>query len=524
MQTRPLSLYRLGLVLFCLACWLPGFFTLPPGDRDESRFAEATKQMLLTGDYVRIWNGHEARNRKPVGIYWLQAPFAALLPAPTNPIWPYRMPALLGGIAAVLATFETGLALFGEARRAALAAAMLAACFVLSFETHIAKTDAALLGATSWAQAMLARAWMRGALGRGEALVFWVAMGLGMLIKGPITPFVSGLTAGGLAIAGRSGRWLGALRPAFGVPLALALVVPWLIAIGIATHGQFFVDSVGHDFGRKLVSGQDSHGFPPGFHTLLIPLLAFPASLAVVAALPQAWLARRERGVQFLIAWLLPAWLVFEAVPTKLPHYTLPLYPALFLLAASFGLRRSISGGLALGFAGMLVAGLAIAAPLFLGAPWWLGIPAALAAALATGLGLAGRQRLALLSAPLLYLAVLQWEVPCLAPLWVAPRTAALLRGEPHRAASGDDIVIAGYSEPSLMFLLGPDVLEAPGGARAAAALANDRRFAIVEGRDESDFLAAAARHALHPRPLGEVVGFDPGSGRRVSLNVFARN
>ena len=52
--------------------WLPGFFSLPPTDRDESRFAQASKQMIETGDYVRIMNGEEPRNRKPIGIYWLQ--------------------------------------------------------------------------------------------------------------------------------------------------------------------------------------------------------------------------------------------------------------------------------------------------------------------------------------------------------------------------------------------------------------------------------------------------------------------
>ena len=33
--------------------------------------------MLETGDFVRIMNGTEPRNRKPIGIYWLQLPFAA---------------------------------------------------------------------------------------------------------------------------------------------------------------------------------------------------------------------------------------------------------------------------------------------------------------------------------------------------------------------------------------------------------------------------------------------------------------
>ena len=62
---------RLLLVAFCLLCWLPGFFTIPPSDRDESRFTQASKQMIETGDFVAIMNGAAARNvstpmRQPV--------------------------------------------------------------------------------------------------------------------------------------------------------------------------------------------------------------------------------------------------------------------------------------------------------------------------------------------------------------------------------------------------------------------------------------------------------------------------
>src|SRR5207248_3868320 len=57
----------------CALPILPGFFAIPPVDRDEARFAQATKQMLETGDYVDIRFQDEVRYKKPVGIYWLQA-------------------------------------------------------------------------------------------------------------------------------------------------------------------------------------------------------------------------------------------------------------------------------------------------------------------------------------------------------------------------------------------------------------------------------------------------------------------
>ena len=57
-----------GFLLF-----LPGFFNIPPIDRDEARFAQATKQMVESGDFVDIRFQDEVRYKKPVGIYWMQA-------------------------------------------------------------------------------------------------------------------------------------------------------------------------------------------------------------------------------------------------------------------------------------------------------------------------------------------------------------------------------------------------------------------------------------------------------------------
>ena len=72
-----------GLLLF-----LPGFFTIPPIDRDEARFAQATKQMVESGDYVDIRFQDDVRYKKPVGIYWLQS--AAVETASATTAWPGR--------------------------------------------------------------------------------------------------------------------------------------------------------------------------------------------------------------------------------------------------------------------------------------------------------------------------------------------------------------------------------------------------------------------------------------------------
>jgi 4-amino-4-deoxy-L-arabinose transferase-like glycosyltransferase len=127
------------LALLCLLVWLPGFFSIPPGDRDESRFAQASRQMVETGDYVRIKLGEVERNKKPVGIHWAQAATVHALETVGIPargaIWAYRLPSLIGALLAVLATCYLGRALVGR-RAAFLAAAMLAPCMVLVVETQ----------------------------------------------------------------------------------------------------------------------------------------------------------------------------------------------------------------------------------------------------------------------------------------------------------------------------------------------------------------------------------------------------
>ncbi len=513
--------------MLCLALWLPGFFALPPTDRDESRFAQASKQMNETGDYVRIMNGTVPRLRKPIGIYWLQAPFAAAAgPGLANPIWPYRVPSLLGGIAAVLATFAAGLRLTASPRQAMLAAGMLASCVLLTTETHIAKTDAALLGVTTIAMAVLAQAWLGAPLRRWQAGLFWLALAAGILLKGPITPMVAGLAVATLCVWERRAGWLLALRPAWGAPLMLACAAPWFVAITLATHGGFFAQSVGGDLAAKLAGGAEAHGGFPGLHLLLMPLLAFPATLPVIAALPAAWADRRDRATRFLIAWALPAWLVFEAVPTKLPHYTLPLYPALFLLAARFlpcavpiWTRRI--GLAALATVTMLLAGAATALAPVLHAPWWLGVPAACCAVLAGGLAWQRRIAWCVLACIPLYAGILQLELPRTAALWIGPPTVALLKHTwPGWNAMGDGLAVAGYAEPSLVFLTGTHTQLLPNGTSAAAALkSGNARLVLVAGTELARFAAAG----VPARRLGEVQGFNYSRGRWVSLTAFSR-
>ena len=500
--------FRAYIIIGLLAALaaLAGIFTLPPLDRDESRFAQATAQMLESGDFVSINFLDEARNKKPVGIHWLQAAsVAALSSAEAREIWAYRLPSMFGAILAALACFWGGQRLVG--REAAFAgAALFAVTVLLGIEGGIAKTDAMLVGCTTLAMAALAQ--IRAGKGKKTALLFWFAIGLGALIKGPVTPMVAGLAVLVLVIWERKANWLKPLLFWPGPLLAIAMVLPWLISIQIATDGGFLRQAIGDDMAPKLVGAAERHGGLFGYHLLLAPLLFFPASLTVIPGLGYLTSALRGRtgektasAARFLLAWAVPVWLVFELLPTKLPHYVLPAYPALALIAgwglmqltAAAAWQKWVSWAL-FAFAGLVFAILLPvlfvvygnnaswdAVRLSLGgfeAGFELGLDPAtaaivfLTAAIFAGLTgaalMAARGRSVVLVLCLAIAAGLGWQV--MARGAAAPNAYAVRLADQVRAARSYAQTIAGiapeeivtassYTEPSLVFSLGTDTM-----------------------------------------------------------------
>ena len=525
------------ILLLGLALYLPGLRTIPAVDRDEARFAQATRQMIESGDYVDIRLGNEARLKKPVGIYWLQAAATKLAGGEdiTNPIWTYRLPSLVGALGAILVTLAIGRRWLG-AEAGFAGAALLAVSLLLGVEARQAKTDAVLLLTVLVAMAGLAQAWMpRGSaapLGKVHWISFWLAIGLGILVKGPIILMVTGLTAIVLAVADRSLRWLVRLRPWPGIVIALAIALPWLIAITISSHGAFITQSLGTDMAAKLTGGQESHGALPGAYLAMFPVTFWPGSLFALLALPWIWRNRHDRAVIFCLAWIIPSWLVFEAVPTKLPHYVLPLLPAVALLAGT-ALSERLTGGavgrrwwVAVAVILWMLVGLALgaaviaAAPLGDGRPSIRGIAAAIAIWGLTASGgwlcRRGEWRRAGLAVPVL--AVIAWgltfgaAVPALDAPWIAGRLKDTLF---EKLPTGHGpVLIAGYSEPSALIALG-SATRFGGGDDAAQLLASDdTAVAIVGGDQSAAFLAAITTAKLAVEPLGSVTGVNYAKGR----------
>ncbi len=541
---------RLFAALVALVAGLPGLIALPALDRDEARFAQASAQMLETGDFIDVRYQDQARSREPIGLHWLQAASVSVASSmEARRIWAYRLPSLVGAMLAAAACAWGAAAFFGDGG-GSLAGAILGGCLILSTEAGIAKTDALLCGATTLALAALARLY---AAAQGEAsgvggagvvsatdragmktrLVFWLALALAALDKGLAGLTVVVLTGLALWAWDRRAPWARGLGWIWGLILLGALVGPWLAAVTVRSDGLAWSGGPPTDLAGVGPGGRA----PLGLHILASPLLLFPFAALLPAALVEAWKARAEPGPRFALCWLIPNWLVLEAQPIRLVHDALPLYGALAWLAA-FALTRplgritrlagaalSILAALTLAVGAAFLAnrygGAAAAAPTIA-----IGL-LALGAGIAGALAMAPRYRLRLLAVAgglgvAAHGAVAAGLAPSLAPLWLSEGVVAILDRSglnPQKGLIPGPVTVVGYAEPSLVFALGTQT--ELGDVDDAAEAISEGRPVVVEQGAAPDFRRALAEGALKASLMGQIAGLDYVDGRATLLDIY---
>lgn len=514
------------VVLCALAQW-PGTCSIPPIDRDESRFAQASRQVVeavRAGDVdgmivPRV--GDRVRLNKPPLIYWVQgasgmvfdspppvgpglasAGGAGTSELPTGRVWAYRLPSLVCAMLSALLTWRIGLAMRVHPTASLIAGAVMATCLVQLVDARQARADQLLLTVTLASQLLLWRVWDRRGRGRASwrtALALWAMVGLGVMTKGPITPMVCGLTALTLSVWGREWRWWWRLKPVVGLVVVAAMVVPWVVGVAsVVGFGEYWSIVVDETVGRAGAA-KESHWGPPGYHVVLLAVLLFPGSLMVAGGFVGVWrrvlmgpawgaagrrasnlapfrwmaLVTRRRGGRgweaFCLAWIVPSWVVFEVSATKLPHYTLPLYPAVALIGARalVGLaarpeRARGDVGLRVGMAVFVILGLCVLVVGPGALALWGGAPQVLIGLCAV-LGLVGVCALELCRSRVVRA---QWAaiaatvvaafctfglvLPAHEQLWVSSRVVRAMESPPHSAGP---VGAVGYREDSLVFL-----------------------------------------------------------------------
>lgn len=547
---QPRRAWITVLVVTVLAS-LAGLFTLPVLDRDEARFAQATVQMLETRDFVRISFLDEDRNKKPVGIHWIQVATVSAGELVSGAlehrqIWAWRLASLAGAVLAALGTLAIGNRLLGHPA-GLYAGALIGASVLLGVESGIAKTDAMLAGLTVWALYALVR--LRTGppeTGRSWAVALWVLMALGALVKGPVTPMAVALAAIGLALWEQRWNWLRPVAFWPGPVLAALILLPWLISVQIATDGNFLAEALGDDLGPKLVTGHESHGGLPGYHILLLSFLFFPAILFLPAGLRAGISAIRSGGERALAARLLivmsiPVWIVFELLPTKLPHYVLPAYPALAVFAAwgviAWGETPAVWRWLGAGL--MILAGLVLGAVLLVLSYQYDGpvvtasvLAAFVIAAAAGAVVLAARSRagtavLCAVMAGLVWQAAGRGIIAPATSLSPSRDAAALIHAQGWLAPGVT--LLSSYTEPSLAFALRSDIIlmDIEGLAVTAGDLSAEQlvivdlsRLPAADSPERERADGFVDRLRSEACGTGEVSGFNYSRGRATSLLI----
>jgi len=487
--------WRFRIILFIAAAagvYLAGNGRTQLFDRDEPRYAQCSRQMLQSGDWVvpRLYD--KIRAAKPPGIYWCQSSFMSLL---GDNAFAARLPSSLAAIL-TLSILATVIWRTAGPRHAFWTIFVFGTSLLTIWSAKVCMTDAVLLLWTTGALLCLYALW-RGRGGWVAIVLLGLCIGCAGLVKGPFVLGVLAGTVGMLLLLAAIDRWRGlrviaedarsttqsvgliALKAMVVALVVAAVVVPWL---WLVTHRQpDFLRASTQDAMQHLESGAEGHKGPPGYHLALIWFTFLPWSILLPLVIGMAVRNRQDPRVRFALAAVLGTWIFVEILQTKLPHYILPAFPALAYLTADALLHcfdeqtrdlRSRGIRVASVFWGMAALGLSTV-------PWWwlafrfhdyqwatlialtvFGIAYTLAVC---GLFLTGRPRPALLvmGVGALVLAALLFGVyfPQSQPLRLSTRVAQLLKE--HDVTHPGQVQMLDYKEPSLAFAQGGTIREA---------------------------------------------------------------
>jgi len=358
--TRNSVFLFFGVVLFHLA----GTWSLPLIDRDEPRFAEASREMIQRADYVVPYFNNQLRLDKPPLAYWAQlasyrifgesdfsarfpSAIAAALIALVIFAWSRRNGATaVGWWAAII--FTLSLQTFVHAK-AAVADMWLVLFMTLAhwsgYELICRKQTSNSDKSRAGAQCPTPNAQRR------WSWIFYLSLAFGFLAKGPIA-WLPLLPVGATIIIARDWELARHIKLLRGILLMLAVVALWGIPALVQTHGQFLAIGIGRHVVSRSLATMEGHGASSfGMYLLLLPFYFvtifvsfFPWSIKLPWLVGQLWRQKKARNTDpgysrnqldnYLLTGIAIIFVIFTLVATKLPHYTLPAFPLLALLLA----------------------------------------------------------------------------------------------------------------------------------------------------------------------------------------------
>ena len=557
-------LMKFGIVgILTLIFILPGLSSIPPLDRDEARFSQASKQMLEDKNYVVIKFQEELRSKKPIGIYWLQIASASIFGK--DNIISYRAPNIFSTIILII-VFSTfiysisfryfNLNISSSLTFSFFSSLVMATLLGLSIEIKQAKTDTVLLTLCTVQQLIFWKIYSYGKESWNKykhheyvwlTRLFWLIIALGILVKGPISPLLFTMTLLSICILDRfvekewNLSWLNLFLWFQGLLIVSIITLPWIYLAWQATDGHLILDAINKDFLIKLRSGQENHWGPFGSHLFLLLLTFWPMVLLLPFAARACLDWKHERLIRFLISWIIPFWIILELTPTKLPHYILPVFPGLILLIL-IGISSPPSGNIQFSkinkffravvviFTLLLALSLVYVSLNFSSKILIFILSIVLSFIMITSIIFGNifflnesKYKLSplfgmLILAGICNIFVFSFIFPNLDKIHITPKIKNYIDSLEFRP---DTIVATGYHEPSLVFSLGRDTLLLSPEEVALVLVEGDNTLAIVEERTHNEVKKILNKFENKIVYLTSLDGFNLAKGQKIKIHIM---
>ena len=529
----------LALLALCLAVYLPGVLRLPAVDRTEIIYADTTRGMVARGDWTDPRYGSAVHQYRPIGTFWAQSVTRWLAgDARDRDITVYRIPSLIAVTLAVLALFWLGRGLVGS-ETALIASALFAVAPLTVLVSQLAIAEGLSLLPATVAMLALARIYVNADEPFPTALLFWAAVGVGIVINALLVPILVLATLIALYLMDRDLSWLNRLRPLAGVPIALAIGAPWLI-VRAHQDGTPFAGLSWSEFLAALGGAQDMklRAFPGTF--VLALLLGFlPGTVLLGTVFKRFWATREQRLPRILLAWVIGYLIYLEALSSKPGTYMVQtMFPAL-ALAVSIVVTSEGGAGKRPEWSGFTIWPTALCAlplAIFAGVYAFAGeipgvIPAVLIAGIASlfiwsgQLGREGHLRrwsaVGVAALGLFAITLLGIVLPGIDKIWPARQIAKAVASCP-----ASDTALIGFREPSGRFLLAVSAERQTPEALAQRAADKVPTLSIVEDRwaKRTNWTLQSKSQDPLPPPTGCVSAYNVMRGCPLYFRIYSPN
>lgn len=319
-ETRRSRALVLAIAILFAAAVVPFLGRTSLWQSDEARIAEISRRMWETGDWVVPRIGDETYSRYPPLQFWLLAATGGALGVGELSM---RLPGALSAVALLLVLARLATRLAGPVAGVAASLVLASTAGFLS-EAAFCRANV-LLALCSTVALERFVAVIRGDARRSTVAAFWIALALGVLARGPAGVAVPGLSVAAWLCCARDVD-LRRLRPVWGIPLFVAIALPWYVVVARREGLAFLEMNLLRENVEAFVSGFE-HPRPIWFYLVRLPQKALPWILLA----PFAWRVRRAPGVAPAGLWAVLLLLLLSASSNKRASYLSWLYPAVAL-------------------------------------------------------------------------------------------------------------------------------------------------------------------------------------------------